>query len=32
MKTAELKKVLLTSEYDDVFGKIYKSEDIAKQK
>ncbi len=32
MKTTELKKVLLTSEYDGVFGKIYKSEDIAKQK
>lgn len=32
MKTSELKKVLLTNEYDEAFGKIYKSEDIAKQK
>ncbi len=32
MKTSELKKVLITNEYDAAFGKIYKSEDIAKQK
>ena len=32
MKTTELRKVLLTAEYDEAFGKIYKSEDIAKQK
>lgn len=32
MKTSELKKVLLTNEYDAAFGKIYKSEDISKQK
>lgn len=32
MKTSELKKVLLSNEYDAAFGKIYKSEDVAKQK